>query len=39
MRCGIEFEYLIVDTDGPEPGRIRDFTNLSFDDIRRPPGG
>ena len=34
MHCGIEFEYLIVDMDGPEPGRVRDFTNLPFDDIR-----
>ncbi len=30
MRCGIEFEYLIVDTAGPEAGRIRDFGNLPF---------
>lgn len=30
MRCGIEFEYLIVDAAGAEPGRIRDFSNLSF---------
>ena len=34
MRCGIEFEYLLVDTDGPEPGRIRDFSNLPFAYIR-----
>jgi hypothetical protein len=34
MHCGIEFEYLIVDTDGPERGRIRDFTNLPFAEIR-----
>jgi hypothetical protein len=34
MHCGIEFEYLIFDTDGPERGRIRDFTNLPFADIR-----
>jgi hypothetical protein len=31
---GIEFEYLFVDTSGPMPGRIRDFTNLSFELIR-----
>ena len=34
MRCGIEFEYLIVDTAGPTPGRIRDFSNLPFATIR-----
>jgi gamma-glutamyl:cysteine ligase YbdK (ATP-grasp superfamily) len=27
---GIEFEYLLVDIDGPQAGRIRDFTNLDF---------
>lgn len=31
MRCGIEFEYLLVDRAGPTAGRIRDFSNLSFD--------
>lgn len=30
MRCGIEFEYLLVDIAGPEAGRIRDFANLPF---------
>ncbi|MBS1161347.1 MAG: Glutamate-cysteine ligase family [Proteobacteria bacterium] len=30
MRCGIEFEYLMVDIAGPEAGRIRDFSNLPF---------
>lgn len=30
MRCGIEFEYLIVDRDGPLPSRVRDFGNLDF---------
>lgn len=34
MRCGIEFEYLIVDTAGSAPGRIRDFSNLPFASIR-----
>ena len=34
MRCGIEFEYLIVDTSGPVSGRIRDFSNLPFAFIR-----
>ena len=34
MRCGIEFEYLIVDSGGPEPGRIRDFSNLAYEEIR-----
>jgi hypothetical protein len=34
MRCGVEFEYLIVDTAGPAPGRIRDFSNLPFATIR-----
>lgn len=33
MRCGIEFEYLLVDLVGREPGRIRDFTNLPFEAI------
>ena len=33
MRCGIEFEYLLVDLAGPEPGRVRDFTNLPFEEI------
>lgn len=27
---GIEFEYLLVDRGGAEPGRIRDFTNLDY---------
>lgn len=30
MRCGIEFEYLLVDIDGPLAGRIRDFGNLPY---------
>lgn len=30
MRCGIEFEYLIIDIAGPQAGRIRDFGNLPF---------
>jgi len=30
MRCGIEFEYLMVDIAGPDAGRIRDFSNLPF---------
>lgn len=30
MRCGIEFEYLIVDAEGHNTGRIRDFANLDF---------
>ncbi len=34
MRCGIEFEYLLVDRPGPTPGRIRDFRNLSFPEIQ-----
>ncbi len=34
MRCGIEFEYLIVDSGGPEPGRVRDFSNLAYEEIR-----
>lgn len=33
MRCGIEFEYLIVDTAGPSAGRVRDFVNLSLGEI------
>ncbi|MBD7976388.1 MULTISPECIES: glutamate-cysteine ligase family protein [Pseudomonas] len=27
---GIEFEYLLIDSGGPQAGRIRDFTNLDF---------
>lgn len=33
MHCGIEFEYLIIDTAGAQAGRIRNFTNLAFADI------
>ena len=33
MRCGIEFEYLLVDLGGPEPGRVRDFSNLAYEEI------
>lgn len=44
MRCGIEFEYLLIDTTGKEPGRVRDFSNLPFHEIseildERPGGG
>lgn len=35
MRWGLEIEYMIVDRAGPEPGRVRDFTNLTFDEIAR----
>lgn len=35
MRCGIEFEYLLVDTDGPTAGRVRDFGNLDFAELSR----
>lgn len=35
MRCGIEFEYMMVDIDGPEAGRLRDFSNLPYPFIRR----
>lgn len=34
MHCGIEFEYLLVDSAGPTLGRIRDFRNLPFAEIR-----
>jgi hypothetical protein len=34
MRWGIEFEYLLIDRDGAEPGRVRDFSNLAFAEIR-----
>lgn len=30
LRFGIEFEYLIVDADGPTRGRIRDYSNLDY---------
>ncbi|WP_200249893.1 glutamate-cysteine ligase family protein [Thiococcus pfennigii] len=33
VEVGLELEYLIVDRDGSEPGRVRDFTNLAFDAI------
>ncbi|MDR2032224.1 MAG: hypothetical protein LBP86_08255 [Azoarcus sp.] len=40
--CGIEFEYLLIDTAGKAPGRIRDFGNLAFPEIATtlatPPG-
>lgn len=35
MRCGIEFEYLMVDLAGPTPGRVRDFSNLAYPWISR----
>jgi len=42
LRCGIEFEYALIDTEGETPGRLRDFANLAFADIAaalaRPPG-
>jgi hypothetical protein len=34
VRCGIEFEYLLIDVAGAEPGRIRDFGNLPFTAIQ-----
>lgn len=34
MHCGIEFEYLMVDTTGPLAGRVRDFSNLDYPLIR-----
>ncbi len=33
MRWGIEFEYLFVDSTGPIAGRVRDHTNLSYEQI------
>ena len=31
MRCGIEFEYLLVDAEGTTtPGRVRDYSNLPY---------
>ncbi|WP_153116951.1 glutamate--cysteine ligase family protein [Rhodocyclus tenuis] len=33
MRCGVEFEYLLIDTAGPQAGRIRNFANLPFAEI------
>lgn len=33
MRCGIEFEYLLIDARGPTRGRVRDFGNLPYPDI------
>lgn len=33
MRCGIEYEYLLVDVAGETAGRIRDFGNLRYEEI------
>jgi hypothetical protein len=42
MLVGLECEYLLVDAGGPAPGRIRDFSNLSFAELQpvleRKPG-
>ncbi|MEY4578956.1 MAG: hypothetical protein RL701_3659 [Pseudomonadota bacterium] len=38
MRCGIEFEYLLIDTQGESTGRIRDFSNLTLPEITRMLG-
>ena len=35
MKWGIEFEYLLIDTAPSTFGRVRDFTNLVFEDMRR----
>lgn len=33
MHCGIEFEYLLIDLGGATPARLRDFSNLPFEQI------
>lgn len=33
MKCGIEYEYMLIDIDGEQTGRLRNFTNLSFQSI------
>ncbi|MBB3103173.1 glutamate--cysteine ligase [Azomonas macrocytogenes] len=33
VKCGIEFEYMLVDRHGPQAGCLRDFTNLDFTHI------
>ena len=33
MKCGIEYEYMLIDTDGEQAGRLRNFTNLDFQSI------
>jgi len=38
MRFGIEFEYMLIDTCGPERGRVRDFGNLDYREITRMLG-
>lgn len=30
MKCGIEYEYMLVDLDGEHEGRLRNFTNLEY---------
>ena len=30
LRCGLEFEYLLVDTQGSRVGQLRDFADLDF---------
>ena len=33
MKCGIEYEYMLIDTEGEQTGRLRNFTNLDFQSI------
>jgi hypothetical protein len=33
MKCGIEYEYMLIDTEGEQAGRLRNFTNLDFESI------
>lgn len=35
LYCGLEFEYLLVNTSGPQAGRVRDFTSLDFHTLSR----
>lgn len=30
VRCGLEFEYLLIDRQGAKAGKLRDFSNLDF---------
>lgn len=33
VRCGLEFEYLLANTQGPNVGQLRDFADLDFHEL------
>lgn len=35
LYCGLEFEYLLINTSGPQVGGVRDFTSLDFHTLSR----